>query len=84
MLVARTNGKSFVLDATGALYCNGSCVKLDYIASHFEVVASPYSKTAFKLRSVAYPQYQLAILNSYLSGQVSNCGVTGRKRTLLG
>lgn len=72
VLTSRTcTNKCLVVDANGMLFCNGNPLYVNHLPSQFEVVGSTYSNTAIKLRSVAYPQYYLAIVNGCFVGNVS-------------
>ena len=74
LLIARPSLKSLVLDTNGVVHCNGIATQTNNVGAQFEVVASPYSNKAYKLRNIAYPQFHLAIVNGYFIGNVSAMG----------
>ena len=70
MLTSRACNKSLMVDRNGMPQCNVN-PQLRPAGAQFEVMASPYSNRAYKLRNMENPQYFLAIFNGYFIGNVS-------------
>jgi len=65
--------KCLTVDAKGIISCRVPVTAIKNTAAHFQIVPSSFGPNAYKLRSMAYPDNYLAIVNGFLVGSVRKC-----------
>ena len=77
-ITARSTNSLLKVASNGMVECSGALKQSPDLDCQFEVVgpAGAAQPRAIRLRSVAYPQFYLAIVNGYFIGDVSFCNIS--------